>query len=144
MAEMSKTPEEIKIGLECCEKYLNGAPEEECCHVCNYANNCAELKLDAIALIRQLEAGIDEFEMVAASPGEVEDMARENAELFEKVKQLEQERDAAVADLATIHKCEPCKHRTSNSYTSNECFGCVNFCNFEWRGPCVENGGSDT
>ena len=56
MKEMSKTPEEIKIGLECCEKYLNGAPEEECCHVCNYANNCAELKLDALALIRQLEA----------------------------------------------------------------------------------------
>ena len=48
--------DEIKIGLECCEKFLNGASVEECCCVCNYANNCAELLLDAIALIRQLEA----------------------------------------------------------------------------------------
>ena len=56
-----KTHEEIKIGLECCEKYMNGAPEEECCHVCNYQYNCAELKLDALALIQQLEAQVPKW-----------------------------------------------------------------------------------
>ncbi len=112
-----KTSEEIKKGLEHCEK--------EMCKKCPYEADCnmedafTVLSFDAIALIQQLEA--------------------ENAELLEKVKQLERERDAAVADLATIHKCEPCKHRTSNSYISNECLDCVNFCNFEWRGPCEEN-----
>lgn len=53
--------DEIKIGLECCEKFLNGAPEEECCHVCNYANNCAELKMDAINLIGKLEAQVPKW-----------------------------------------------------------------------------------
>ena len=56
-----KTTEEIKNGLECCEKYLNGVPEEECCHVCDYQNNCAELKLDALALIQQLEAQVPKW-----------------------------------------------------------------------------------
>lgn len=54
-----KTPDEIKIGMKCCEKYMNGAPEEECCHVCNYAYNCAELKIDSFAYIQQLEAERD-------------------------------------------------------------------------------------
>lgn len=138
-----KTPDEIKKGLAC--RILGSA--EKCDQKCSTCQLFVpgylypEIYKDALALIQQLEAGIDEFEMVAASPGVVEDMARENAELLEKVKQLEKERDAAVADLATIHKCEPCKHRTSNSYISNECLDCVNFCNFEWRGPCEENGG---
>ena len=53
-----KTDEEIKIGVECCEKFMNGAPEEECCHVCSYIYNCAELTMDAFAYIKQLEASV--------------------------------------------------------------------------------------
>ena len=117
-----KTHDDIKK-----EKYLYN-PEEikEIMQSKGYIYSQEKLYRSTLALIQQLEADVKiaEIKMNAA---------------FAKCEQLERERDAAVADLATIHKCEPCKHRTSNSYISNECFDCVNFCNFEWRGPCEEN-----
>ena len=51
-----KTPEEIKKGLECCEKST-----EEACRHCPYSDDCesfasANLYRDALAYITQLEA----------------------------------------------------------------------------------------
>ncbi len=66
-----------------------------------------------------------------------------NADALSYIQKLEAELAAAVNDLATIHKCAPCKHRSGNDYISNNCFGCVNFCNFEWRGLCEDNGGKE-
>lgn len=81
--------------------------------------NCdISLGEDAIALIQQLEA--------------------ENAELLEKIKQLERERDAAVNDLSAGYRCGSCKRYFGNG---GECPG-GRFCilgGFEWRGPCEEN-----
>lgn len=142
MGNMSINSDDLKYGIECCIKYMACSPAEECCDLCPYHGRCSSLEKDALALIQQLEADLKQEKADHQHTYEcAEVFQKENAELLEKIKQLERERDAAVADLATIHKCEPCKHRTSNSYTSNECFGCVNFCNFEWRGPCEENGG---
>lgn len=101
-----------------------------------------EIPDDLLERIQQLEAGIEEWEMVAASPGAVEDMARENAELLEKIKQLEKERDAAVADLGNARGCKTCKHITLPP-EARPCRSC-GICgkNYEWRGPCEENGGN--
>ena len=114
-----KTPDEVKKGLETC------STKDAKCQDCPYYDEKCTYGItsDSLAYIQQIEA--------------------QNAELFEKIEQLERERDAAVNDLATIHKCAPCKHRSGNDYISNNCFGCVNFCNFEWRGPCTENGGTE-
>lgn len=101
-----------------------------------------EIQDDLLERIQQLEAGIEEWEMVAASPGAVEDMARENAELLEKVKQLERERDAAIHDVAYVKRCRLCKHG-QRGFIPRVCFSCAGKSNFEWRGPCEENGGSD-
>ena len=107
MGEMSKTPEEIKIGLECCEKYLNGAPEEECCHVCNYANNCAELKLDAIAMIREMQGEKKRIETACLSAtARAERLNKINRELTVKMKQLKEERDAAIDAVIKITRAQ--------------------------------------
>ena len=59
-----------------------------------------------------LQDAVDQWEFVAASPGAVEDMARENAELLEKVEQLQAERDAAVKSLRG--RCFECKHNKTS------------------------------
>ena len=82
-----KTPEEIKKGLECCNSTANC--ESECpYHVtlkgsfgCDESGCDDSLLPDALAYIKLLEDGIEQWEYVAASPGAVEDMARENAQM---------------------------------------------------------------
>lgn len=72
---MRKTPDDIKKGLECCNEaceWDNGCP-----YMGLYSECTDGLKTDALTYIQQLEAGIAEWEYVAASPGAVEDMARE-------------------------------------------------------------------
>lgn len=119
-----KTHEQIKKGLECCSKSFSSFA---CMKVCPYIKepSCGvNLYRDALALIQQLQDGIDQWELVAASPGAVEDMARENSELLEKVeqlqdhlrearkkiKQLQAERDAAVKDCGCF-PCQTCEER---------------------------------
>ena len=87
MAEISKTPDEIKIGLECCKRYMGGAPDDNC-DVCPYQYRCSELYEDNLAYIRQLEAERD-----AA------------------VKDLGVVRDCKVCKNYDCRACdEPCKH----------------------------------
>lgn len=125
-----RTPEEIKLGLECCADYGNcsteGCPYEpikDCGH---------DLYSDALAYIQQLE--------------------RERDELLQKNQQLERERDAAVEDMkaATLCGCHVCKHyyrpnpevrkyacRIHGSFEEHDFIaddGSI-FCGaFEWRG----------
>ena len=92
---MSKTPDEIKKGLECCHV---GDCE---CERCPYqkANSCMHwLKQDALEYIQQLEAGIDHAEKVAM---ECAKSITENLDkLVSRLAQVEQERDAAVEAVA--------------------------------------------
>ena len=135
-----KTPDEIKKGLEWC---TNDAFQCSCnCPYFNPLSNgvdCAsKLHSDALSLIQQLEA--------------------QNAELLEKMQQLQRERDAL---LHIAHDCDElfreCKHEKAIDDVSCEkadyfCHLCkadckCNKCNrgsqFEWRGPCEENGGTE-
>ena len=141
-----KTPDEIKKGLECCYKHACiGCPYESACIGCPYESDCdcwpesdGSIEKDALAYIQQLEDGIGQWEMVAASPGAVEDMARENAELLKKVEQLQAERDAAVDDIELCDACGVCKHYETDGedIPCAHCFhinrGRKSF--FEWRG----------
>lgn len=158
----SRTPDEIKQGLMCLvggeelEDTCGG------CAYLDTRGPCVDHVLpDVLALVEQLQAtvsekekviaelsgkigqleadnkllqdAVDQWEFVAASPGAVEDMARENSRLMERVKHLEQdcrnmieiwegmtkyvrqleaERDAAVETVKQLKRCADCKHAT--------------------------------
>lgn len=113
-----KTPDDIKKGLACCLGDCHDYHCEECPYDCETEG--MDLANDTLALIQQLEA--------------------QNAELLEKVKQLEPERDAAVFDIKkfgrSLSRCSIC----SKSEDEERCSHGLGFC-FEWRGLCEENGG---
>lgn len=103
---MMKTPDEIKKGLEHC---INGTSCRGCpyCEECAIASDCNPMQKDLQEYTKELECDLMAWGDVADSPGAVEDMARENAELLEKVEQLQAERDAAVKDIYEMAKCIP-------------------------------------
>lgn len=56
-------------------------------------------------------------------------------------EQVARERDAAIADLkeelrnqSVISLCENCRCMPDGDYIPNDCMGCVNGCNWQWRG----------
>lgn len=106
----SRTPDEIKKGLECAEKkmcYMKGCPYYK---TDNGDGSCIEEnRIDALAYIQRLENHI--------------------GELTEMVRRLERERDAAVEDLK-LTKCETCKYYTPGYF----CIGCRRGDQWEWRG----------
>ena len=165
----SRTPDEIKQGLMCLvggeelEDTCGG------CAYLDTRGPCVDHVLpDVLALVEQLQAtvsekekviaelsgkigqleadnkllqdAVDQWELVAASPGAVEDMARAYGELVEKVEQLQAERDAAVRDMtiASVNACDVCKN---NELIVDEapCQKCTHIfkgrdSKFEWRG----------
>lgn len=101
---MTKTPDEAKMGLECCKRVRLD------CFVCPYApvNNVDEIVLDCMgAMLEDLSAYI---------------------------QQLEAERDAAVKDLGIMRACEMCKNyvRRACDEPCKDCWGGNPF--WEWRG----------
>lgn len=98
-----RAPGEIKKGLECCKPVWVDNHWKTCDVKCPYIEDvggfCREqLMVDSIALIQRLEHSWDE--------------------LFETAKQLERERDAAVADMTELMQlaqfCRHCKHLTED------------------------------
>ncbi len=107
-----KTADEIKKGLECC---WAEEVDLKTCSGCPYNGmpykpiDCEEkLGQDALALIRQLE---------------------------ERVRQLEAERDVAVADLRRAMHCPSCANWKKPEKAA-VCFACQygRARRFEWRG----------
>lgn len=116
MGKLSKTPDEIKKGLknDCGE-----CDEENFCPYIGISGCIGILHKDALSLIRQLEA--------------------QNAELLEKNKQLELERDALLEALRTNrHICNSCKHKPGHGYGCTSVAKVDGSC-WEWRGLCEEN-----
>ena len=144
-----KTPDEIKKGLECRIRGLNEKCEFRCdmCDVYISGYKLEDRYSDALAYIQQLEADKAAWEDVAASPGAVEDMARENYRLTERLAQVERELAAAVVDIRKCAKgegikCTFCKH-THSPEKKRICGRCFWGSNFEWRGVCEEGGAQD-
>lgn len=147
-----KTPEEIKKGQEQCvaSKGCHGCPyEDDCCE--NFSNvpmiketfaYIQQLEADNASKderIQMLEAGLTQWEDVAASPGAVEDMARENYRLTQELEATKRERDALHYDLSTRDDaCDVCKHGCLYKNDCEELFG-DDGCSFEWQGVCKEN-----
>lgn len=158
----SRTPDEIKQGLMCLvggeelEDTCGG------CAYLDTRGPCVDHVLpDVLALVEQLQAtvsekekviaelsgkigqleadnkllqdAVDQWELVAASPGAVEDMGRENAELLKKVEQLQAERDAALENIRG--DCVYCLHLCEDMVAPS-CFDCANkgYYRWEWRG----------
>lgn len=136
-------------GLECCTNLSKSCVE--CPYkMIRYPKCREELMRNSRDFVRDLKDAVDQFEMVAPSPGAVEDMARENTELLQKIEQLEQERDAAVRDI-TLYPCFSCSNNQSKTLCndclrnrSNALDAAGKFLpdNYKWRGVCEENGGT--
>lgn len=107
--------------------------------------------------IQMLEVGMEQWHDVAASPGAVEDMARENCRLTQELEAVKRERDAAVAGLkkaaalgkvcigCTYVDCEigeMCQQNDFDCWNCRPgcvCKCCVNNSLWKWRGVCPEN-----
>lgn len=72
-------------------------------------------------------------------------MQRRIDNLIEQLEIVKRERDAAIIDLRAIPVCRACKHyaKKQGLEIPDVCIKCVTGRKrqFEWRGPCEENGG---
>ncbi len=143
MAEMSKTPEEIKKGLECAENAH--CPDKSCAYYKSHIPCSVQVQKDALALIQQLERdkswASENYDLIREENKRLE---AQNAELVRKSEQLERERNAAIHDINKAQDCRTCKHINVQP-PEQPCRSCgLRGKDFEWRGPCEENGGSDS
>ena len=82
-----KTPGDIKGGMMA---HVHGyCTKEGCPYFRPAAGCCDEMLKDALTYIEGLEADLEAFQSVAASPGAVEDLAIENNRLTSRVAELE-------------------------------------------------------
>lgn len=145
-----KTPKEIKKGLDAlkmCHDLITFNPltgEDLDPLFLNDENRDLYYGIEAVlTYIQQLEAGLDQWEGVASSPGAVEDMARENYRLTQELESVKRERDALHYDLSTRDDaCDVCKHGCLYKNDCEELFG-DDGCSFEWQGVCKENTEAD-
>ena len=137
---MTKKPDEIKKGLECCKRAFvyNCGDKCDTCDLFIPAYIKVERCADALAYIQQLETDNQQLEGLLHHMNQLRDAAAGRAlKMEERVHQLEAERDAAVADLTEMAghlagdtACEWCD--------KTECeLGCMDADNnegFKWRG----------
>ena len=146
-----KKPEEIKKGLECCRTPVK-------CECCPYQQECdlpfGDLVVaDALALIQKLECDknwvSENYNLILQQLERDKNWASENYDLIrEENKRLEaqnaelkRELDAAIYDLKKARECRSCKHIDAVP-SEQPCKSCgIHGRNYEWRGPCEENGG---
>lgn len=136
MVEMSKSPEEIKKGLECCSK-------TDKCPECPYIGEdyCAMKKdVDALAYIQRLEANDSQVKKALQDNG-----FDSLEELLQAYSQVKAERDAAVSELpqhcwnCKYHRDKPIEEtddcgRTIHIYCDADCCFPDENSSWEWRG----------
>ena len=132
---MTKTPDEIKKGLECCMDYQNCTEGED--PQCPYydAQRCMEALLaDALALIQQLEAELSDAKNNHQHTIDIAERQKDQIDKLKKViVRLNAERDAAVAGLKSNCTCPECKYFSDD--IQEPCRGCKpTDSKFEWRG----------
>jgi hypothetical protein len=137
---MTRKPDEIKKGLECCKLHFGGM-YTDCSH-CPYYLTSAQCDLDmhddALALIQQLQ---DENAQLNRC---IENMTDKLNAMNDEVAKLQAERDAAVTDLSqcTASHCPYCKHwdRPESAIVCINCRNGAPRCkqHFEWRGVTKE------
>ena len=145
---MTKTPDEIKKGLECCQEDECFGERENCPYTAD-PNLCVGVMCgDALALIQQLQAeNAEQAERIQQLEAELSDaknnhqhtidIAERQKDQIDKLKKvivrLNAERDAAVAGLKSNCVCPECKYFSDD--IQEPCRGCKpNDSKFEWRG----------
>ena len=116
---MTRTPDEIKKGLEHC---INGTSCRGCpyCEECAIASDCNPMHKDLQEYIQQLESDKQQLEGMLAHMNQLRDAAARRAlQMEERVHQLEAERDAAINDI--MHTCATCKHYFFNKDDGSDC-----------------------
>lgn len=110
---MTRTPDEIKKGLECCKEDECFGDRQNCPYTADPKLCVGVMCADALALIQQLQA--------------------QNAEQAERIQQLEAERDALM--VAAKGECHECKF-SDCSFTEAPCDSCFSAhrSKWEWRG----------
>ena len=141
---MSKSPDEIKKGLECCMDYQNCTEEEgPQCPYCDVKRCMEALLADALALIQQLESDKQQLEGMLTHMNQLRDAAAGRAlKMEERVRQLEAERDAAVADLTEMAELVPdgvCKWCDQTECESMCMMHATERPGFKWRGVQKED-----
>lgn len=145
---MNKTPDEIKKGLR-----LYASELDDIVAVCDMSEAMGLLEearnkmFEAANCIDEMDSDLSAWGDVASSPGAVEDMARENTELLQKIEQLEKERNAAVADLKEACAgcsndtlcCNYCKYQEDDLQCHHDCKMYTKEWDWQWRG--VKEGG---
>lgn len=146
-----KTSEEIKKGLRSFATEL-----DDIVALCNVEETGGLLEearnrmFEAATCIEEMDSDLSAWGDVASSPGAVEDMARENYRLTERLAQVERERDAAVGDLTVSAECDFCEHKDLfPACGEKSCYSCDKECpcalcckggaGFKWRGVCAKN-----
>lgn len=136
---MTRTPDEIKNGLECC-----AASYADCHKECPYKLDCdgSQILKDALALIQQLEAQNAELSgkigQLQSTMGQVEKTLQDNGlqtldELLQSYNQVKMERDAAVKDMHEVQACLCliCKNYKRDQYGIE--IGCKVFGDFPYE-----------
>jgi hypothetical protein len=126
-----KTPEEIKNGLAGCK-------DKSQCEWCILVDQCKK-NADALAYIRQLEAGIDHAEKVAR---ECAKYITENLDKLQaKLIQVERERDAAADCIQKVYSELVKPAETITSIRLNATYAIYDMIDYfrNWRGVCPEN-----
>lgn len=119
---MTRTPDEIKKGLECCT-----ASYADCHRECPYKPDCdgSQILKDSLAIIQRLQA--------------------ENAEQAERIQQLEAERDALLKEMRVCIFCDrdvpdACPIVCEHCELDCPCKDCVDFNKWQRRGVQKEDG----
>ena len=123
-----KTPDEIKKGLEYLSITNVAEKVERFKQGLQYAYT-EDVAADALALIQQHEAGIENLSMIVA------DAYKQRDRLAERVKQLEAERNDLRNGLMNATGCRECKHFNNDAgQVPDICMRCRNCSTWEWRG----------
>jgi hypothetical protein len=123
-----------KTALECFENIIKDAPTIE-------AEPVRHGKFEDYNTVLNI-ARKEEGYGIGQISEEDDQLKAQNAELLEKVKQLERERDALFEALRTNRNlCSSCKHNPGYGYGCTSVAKADGSC-WEWRGLCEENGGA--
>ena len=143
-----KSPDEIKKGLECCKEDECFGDRENCPYTADPKLCVGVMCADALALIQQLEA---ELEDMTARYKIADDCAKKKGEMNEKLyaelATVKAERDAALADFKLyrernikgecgVYACDLCKRGGRyEDWDEIKCpTGCSGVSHWEWRG----------
>ena len=142
------THDEIKKGLECCKEDECFGDRENCPYTADPKLCVGVMCADALALIQQLEA---ELEDMTARYKIADDCAKKKGEMNEKLyaelATVKAERDAALADFKLyrernikgecgVYACDLCKRGGRyEDWDEIKCpTGCSGVSHWEWRG----------